>query len=89
MSAAERVAATPLPVLRAADLPATPQRQPWLIERLWAEQAVGVVGGAPKCGKTWLALELAVAVASGRDALGQFAVLTPGPVLVYGVLSPT
>lgn len=76
--------ATPLPVLRAADLPCEQQRQPWLIERLWAEQGVGVVGGAPKCCKTWLALELAVAVASGRDALGHFAVPAPGPVLVYG-----
>jgi hypothetical protein len=75
---------TPLPVLRAADLPRAQRHQPWLIEGLWAAEGVGVVGGAPKCCKTWLALELAVAVASGRDALGRFPVPTPGPVLAYG-----
>lgn len=75
---------TPLPVLRAADLPRAPQLEPWLIEGLWAAEGVGVVGGAPKCCKTWLALELAVAVASGRDALGRFPVPAPGPVLAYG-----
>ena len=44
--------------------------------------AVGLIGGAPKSGKTFLALELAVAVASGRPCLGRFAVPCPGPVLV-------
>ena len=38
----------------------------------------------PKCGKTWLALDLAVAVASGTAALGRFPVAQPGPVLLYG-----
>jgi hypothetical protein len=75
---------TPLPVLRAADLPRRQHHDPWLIEGLWAAEGVGVVGGAPKCCKTWLALELAVAVASGRDALGRFPVPAPGPVLAYG-----
>ena len=86
MSAAVPQAAppTPLPVLRAADLPHAERREPWLIEGLWAEEGVGVIGGAPKCCKTWLALELAVAVASGRDALGRFPVPAPGPVLAYG-----
>lgn len=55
----------------------------WLIEGLWGARAVGVIGGAPKCGKTWLALEMAVAVASGRPCLGRHAVPMPGPVLVY------
>lgn len=75
---------TPLPVLRATDLPRRQHRDPWLIEGLWAAEGVGVIGGAPKCCKTWLALELAVAVASGRDALGRFPVPAPGPVLAYG-----
>jgi hypothetical protein len=58
-------------------------RNRWLIEGLWAAEAVGVIGGTPKSCKTWLALELAVAVASGADALGRFPVVTPGPVLAY------
>jgi hypothetical protein len=56
---------------------------PWLVEHLWARGAVGVIGGAPKACKTWLALELAVAVASGRPCLGRFAVPAAGPVLLY------
>ena len=41
------------------------------------------MGGLPKCLKTWLATELTVAVASGKDALGRFPVKLQGPVLVY------
>jgi hypothetical protein len=74
----------PLTVARAADI-RMPDQTPghWLIEHLWGNGAVGVVGGAPKCGKSWLALELAVAVASGRPCLGHFAVPVAGPVLLY------
>jgi len=55
----------------------------WLIENLWAARAVGIIGGAPKSLKTWLALEMAVALASGSPCLGTFAVPSPGPVLLY------
>lgn len=73
-----------LTVVRAAEITAPDQAAPaWLVEHLWSTDAVGVIGGAPKCGKSWLALELAVAVASGRPCLGRFAVPVPGPVLVY------
>ncbi len=74
-----------LRVVRAAELPERPDSEPaWLVEPLWGLGAVGLIGGAPKCGKTWLALELALAVASGRPALGHYAVHAPGTVLVYG-----
>jgi hypothetical protein len=73
-----------LDVLRAADLQsACPSTPPWLIEQLWSANAVGIVGGMPKSLKTWLALEMAVAVASGSSCLGQFAVPAAGPVLLY------
>jgi hypothetical protein len=74
----------PLRVVRAAELPPRRPEQPlWLVEGLWGEGAVGVIGGAPKSAKTWLALEIAVAVASGQPCLGRFAVPRPGPVLFY------
>jgi hypothetical protein len=74
----------PLTVMRAADITAPEQSRPaWLVEHLWTNGAVGVIGGAPKCGKSWLALELATAVASGRPCLGRFAVPAAGPVLLY------
>ena len=71
-------------VVRASDVKESADGQPrWLIESLWGAGAVGVIGGAPKCGKTWLALEMATAVASGRPCLGRFAVAEAAPVLVY------
>ena len=50
---------------------------------LSAQEAVGVVGGEPKCCKSFLALDLAVAVASGTPCLRHFAVPRPGRVLLY------
>jgi hypothetical protein len=77
--------AEPLPVVAAAAVASGEvERLPWLVDGLWSAQGVGVIGGAPKCCKTWLSLDLAVSVASGTDALGRFHVATPGPVLVYG-----
>ena len=56
---------------------------PWLVRTLWGAAAVGVIGGAPKACKSWLGLEMAVAVASGTACLGRFNVESPGPVVVY------
>ena len=73
-----------LDVVRAADLQApSTSSPPWLIEQLWSANAVGILGGAPKSLKTWMALEMAVAVASGSRCLAQFAVPASGPVLLY------
>jgi AAA domain len=55
----------------------------WLVRSLWLRSAVGVVGGLPKCFKTWFAIELSWAVASGKKALGRFEVEQSGPVLVF------
>jgi len=72
-----------LPVVKAAALETPSNRQPWLIEGLWTAEAVGVIGGQPKSGKTTLALDMAVSVASASSCLGTFPVHTPGPVLLY------
>jgi hypothetical protein len=72
-----------LPVARACELPLCPPEQRWLIEDLWAEQAVGIIGGEPKCGKSFLALDLLVAVASGAPCLRRFPAVRRGPVLLY------
>jgi hypothetical protein len=78
------VVAEELHVLRAAQVHENPAEEPpWLIEPLWGAGAVGIIGGAPKSCKTWLALEMAVAVASGRPCLGRFPVPRPGPVLLF------
>lgn len=72
-----------LPVVRLADIAHQDQTQRWLVEQLWGDSSVGVIGGAPKCSKTWLGLDLALSVATGTPCLGAFAVPQPGPVLVY------
>lgn len=72
-----------LPLCRAAELESRPEIRRWLVEDLWAEEAVGIVGGEPKCGKSFLALDLAVAVASGTPALRRFPVPRPGPVVLF------
>ena len=57
--------------------------QRWLVDELWGASSVGVIGGAPKCAKTWLGLDMALSVATGTACLGKYAVPQPGPVLVY------
>lgn len=74
---------TSLPVTRAADLADVPVERRWLVEHLWGDEAVGIVGGEPKCCKSFLALDLAVAVASGVPCLRRFAVACTGRVLLF------
>ncbi len=63
----------------AQDVPA----QKWLVKNLWGREAVGIVGGAPKCCKSWLGLDIALSVASATPCLGHFTVEKKGPALVY------
>jgi RecA-family ATPase len=72
-----------LPIERAHKLALLAPEQSWLIEQLWSDQAVGIVGGEPKCCKSFLALDMAVAVASATPCLRQFAVPRAGRVLLF------
>lgn len=79
---------TRLPVQPAHALPERPADRRWLIEELWGDQAVGIVGGEPKCGKSFLALDMAVAVAAGVPCLRRFPVPHPGRVLLFAAEDP-
>lgn len=72
-----------LPILRAAELTEEEPGRRWLIESLWARSGVGILGGAPKCCKSWLGLDIAVSVASHTPCLGNFPVGDPGSALIY------
>jgi hypothetical protein len=74
---------SPLPVQPAHRLAERALDHRWLVTELWSEQAVGIIGGEPKCCKSFLALDLAVAVAAGTPGLRRFAVPQPGRVLLY------
>src|SRR5260370_19419699 len=73
-----------LPVQRASQLSfdSAPLTH-WLVQGLWSEQAVGILRGEPKCCKSFLALDLAVSVASGAPCLRRFSVQRTGPVLLF------
>jgi hypothetical protein len=72
-----------LPVVRVGEIRSEESAERWLVEELWGASSVGVIGGAPKCAKTWLGLDMALSVATGTACLGKYAVPEPGPVLVY------
>jgi hypothetical protein len=73
----------PLPVVRVGQISSQDRAPRWLVEQLWGASSVGLIGGAPKCSKTWLGLDLALSVATGTACLDRYAVPEPGPVLVY------
>ena len=72
-----------LPVTPAHRLAERATEQSWLVSSLWSEEAVGIIGGEPKCCKSFLALDLAVSVAAGTPCLRRFAVPRRGRVLLY------
>ncbi len=84
---------TPEPAAPYRTLPAACLADPtaalrWLLADLFLAGAAGILGGAPKTGKSFFALELAIAVASGTPAAGRFPVATPGPVLLLAAEDP-
>jgi len=72
-----------LPTLLAHRLAERPQECQWLIDELWGDEAVGIVGGEPKTCKSFLALAMAVSVAGGVPCLRRFAPMQTGRVLLF------
>ena len=44
----------------------------WLIENIWVDKSRGMIAGNPGVGKTWLALEMLLSVASGGLCFGKY-----------------
>ena len=65
------------------ELERQPAGQEWLIDSLWGKSAVGLIGGQPKCCKSWICLDMAISVASATPCMDRFPVKSPGPVLVF------
>lgn len=54
----------------------------WMIEGLWSDKSHGIIAGEPKTRKSYVAIDIALSVATGTDCLGHFKVTKPGPVLM-------
>lgn len=72
-----------LPTVHVSKIPPVTETARWLVRDLWTGHGVGIIGGHPKVGKSWLGLDLAVSVASGTPCFGHYVVEDPGPVLVF------
>ena len=58
------------------------QRTTWLVEDWLPSEALGMVWAPPGSYKTWMLLDLALAVSTGRQFLGHYPVTDTGPVLI-------
>lgn len=77
------MAVRPFPTVQAAELATAAPEARWLVRELWTRTGVGIIGGQPKLGKSWLALDIAISVASGTPCLDQYPVDATGPVLIF------
>lgn len=61
---------------------------PWLVKDVVFRDTVGMIVGAPKLGKSWMALDLAISISSGQPYLGHYPVSMPGPVIYISKEDP-
>ena len=54
----------------------------WMIEGLWTDKSRGFVAGLPSAGKTWVALDMLLAVATGGLCLGKYQAAYKAPCLL-------
>ena len=59
-----------------------PEKIDWLIEPIIPRGGMVLISGDPEAGKTWLALDAAISIASGRDWLGRFATQQGSVILI-------
>lgn len=79
----------PFATVPAAQLVATASPVEWLVEGLLLKSGAAILGGAPKAGKSFLALDVCVAVASGTPAAGYFHVSAACPVTLLCAEDPS
>jgi RecA-family ATPase len=78
----------PLATVHASHLVATSSPVEWLVEGLLLKSGAAILGGAPKAGKSFLALDICVAVASGTTAASHFKVTAACPVTLLCAEDP-
>jgi hypothetical protein len=78
----------PLATIPAAQLVATTTPVQWIVQDLLLEGGAAILGGAPKTGKSFLALDLCVALASATIGAGHFRALSARPVVLLCAEDP-
>lgn len=78
----------PLATIPAAQLVATTAPLEWLVQDLLLVGGAAILGGAPKTGKSYLALDLCVALASATAFAGHFRALSQRPVVLLCAEDP-
>lgn len=68
---------------KASQLESRSESEKWLIDGLIPANSVGIIGGQPKTNKSFLGLEVAIAVASGGKCLNRYESQITGPVLIF------
>jgi RecA-family ATPase len=66
-----------------------PTKLEWLVDEAWVDQSVGFISGRSKSYKTWIALDLALSIVSGKAFLGRYEVRRTGPVLLIQEEDPS
>lgn len=64
------------------DFLAVPTKLRWLVEDSWVDGSVGFISGRSKSYKTWIALDMALSIVSGKPFLGTYPVNRTGPVIL-------
>lgn len=73
--------ASKLNIKRGRDAWRPPTPRPWLVENVIPSGMLGAISAYGSSLKSWILLDIALAVASGRTALGKFKTGEPKPVL--------
>lgn len=69
------------PLQRFGTLLKNVKKPKFIIDQVLTEGAVGFIAGEPKCYKSWVALDMALSLATGAPFLAHFRVVRPGPIL--------
>jgi hypothetical protein len=72
-----------LPFAPISSISRLPEGDRWLVEGFLSAGSLTVLAAAPKVGKTFVCLGLAIAVATGTQAMGRFQATAPGRVLIF------
>jgi AAA domain len=78
----------PYATVHAAQLALTTAPLAWLADGLFLQGGAGILGGAPKSGKSFFALDLCVAVASATPCAGRFTIPNKGRVTLLCAEDP-